>query len=400
MGVDRHIASRARKIDASGIRRVFDLGAKLKDPNNLSIGQPDFPVPESVKDAAVRAIMSDRNGYTQTGGIPELRARITTELASDLGWDVSGPVAGTGDHAAMLVTSGTSGGLMLAFLSLLEPGDEVIVPDPYFVAYPHLATMCGATAVKCDTYPDFKMTAARVAPLITARTKIVLVCSPGNPTGVVMSSEEQRELLELCRSRDVLLISDEIYDLFCFDESRTERDVAGKTRCPSAARAPGAWEHVLVVRGFGKTYGVTGWRMGYVAGPRAIVDQIAKMQQYSYVCAPSPAQWGCVEALDQDMSGVVRDYQARRDLVVSRLSEVTEVALPGGAFYAFPRVPERLGISATQFVERCIERNTLVIPGSAFSTRDTHFRLSFATTRTQLERGLDVLVDLMRGSRG
>lgn len=397
MSVERLISSRAKRIDASGIRRVFDLGAKLKDPNNLSIGQPDFPVPQAVKDAAVRAIQENRNGYTQTGGIPELRARIAADLKDDLGWDVSGPITGTGDHAAMVVTTGTSGGLMLAFLSLLEPGDEVIVPDPYFVAYPHLATMCGATAVKCDTYPDFKLTAARVEPLITARTKIVLVCSPGNPTGVVMTREEQRELLELCRSRGVVLISDEIYDLFCFDESRTDRDGSGKMRCPSAARAPGAWDSVLVVRGFGKTYGVTGWRMGYVAGPRALVDQIAKMQQYSYVCAPSMAQWGCVEALDQDMSGVVRDYQQRRDLVVSRLREVTEVALPGGAFYAFPKVPERLGMTASQFVERCIERNTLVIPGSAFSTRDTHIRLSFATTKTQLERGMDVIVDLMRG---
>jgi aspartate/methionine/tyrosine aminotransferase len=397
MGIERLITSRAKRIDASGIRRVFDLGARLKDPNNLSIGQPDFPVPNAVKEAAARAIREDRNGYTQTGGIPELRSRIAAELKQDLGWDVTGPVGGSGDHAAMLVTAGTSGGLMLAFLSLLEAGDEVIVPDPYFVAYPHLATMCGATAVKCDTYPDFKLTAARVEPLLTARTKVVLVCSPGNPTGVVMSAQEQRELLELCRSRGVLLISDEIYDLFCFAESRTERDGAGIMRCPSAARVPGAHEHVLVVRGFGKTYGVTGWRMGYVAGPRALVDQIAKMQQYSYVCAPSMAQWGCVEAMDQDMSGVVRDYQARRDYVGSRLREVTEVAMPGGAFYAFPRVPERLGVTATQFVERCIEQNTLVIPGSAFSTRDTHIRLSFATARAQLERGLDVIVELMRG---
>jgi len=396
MGVERLVSSRARAIDASGIRRVFDLGAKLKDPNNLSIGQPDFPVPRAVKDAAVRAILEDRNGYTQTGGIPELRARIIADLKDDLGWDASGPVSGGGDHASMIVTAGTSGGLMLAFLALLEPGDEVIVPDPYFVAYPHLATMCGARAVRCDTYPDFKLTAARVAPLITERTKIVLVCSPGNPTGVVMSGSEQRELLELCRARGILLVSDEIYDLFCFDEARTQRDSVGRLRCPSAAREPGAWDHVLVVRGFGKTYGVTGWRMGYVAGPRVIVDQIAKMQQYSYVCAPSPAQWGCVEALSQDMGTVVADYQARRDYVVSRLREVTEISAPGGAFYAFPKVPERLGISASAFVERCIEKNTLVIPGSAFSSRDTHIRLSFATTRTQLERGLDVIVGLMR----
>lgn len=390
--VQRLISARALSIDASGIRRVFELGARLKDPNNLSIGQPDFPVPGEIKDAAIRAIREDRNGYTVTTGIPELRDRIAADLRDDLGWDVADPAS----PASMLVTSGTSGALLLVFMSLLNPGDEAIIPDPYFVMYPHIATMCGGVAVKCDTYPDFRLTAARVEPLITPRTKVVLACSPGNPTGVVMSRQEHADLLELCRSRGVLLISDEIYDLFCFEESRTDRDRKGRTRCPSPARLPGADESVLVVRGFGKTYGVTGWRMGYVAGPRAIVEQIAKLQQYTFVCAPSIAQWGCVAAYDADMSGVIRDYQARRDLVVSRLSEVTEVPTPGGAFYAFFKVPERLGLTASQFVERCIERSTLVIPGSAFSTRDTHVRLSFATSRTQLERGLDVLVDLMR----
>lgn len=393
MDVQRLISARAKGIDASGIRRVFELGAKLKQPNNLSIGQPDFPVPEALKEAAVRAIREDRNGYTITTGVPELRARIAAELRDDLGWDVTSP----GSPASMLVTSGTSGGLSLAFMSLLDPGDEVIIPDPYFVMYPHIATMCGAVAVKCDTYPDFRLTAERVERLITPKTKIVLACSPGNPTGVVMSVEDHRALLEVCRARGVVLISDEIYDLFCFSESRTDRDRIGRAKCPSPARCAGAEESVLLVRGFGKTYGVTGWRMGYVAGPRVLVDQITKFQQYTYVCAPSIAQYGCVPAMDTDMSGVVADYEARRNLVVSRLSEVTEVRSPGGAFYAFFKVPERLGLSATQFVERCIERNTLVIPGSAFSARDTHVRLSFATAPDQLAKGLDVLVDLMRG---
>jgi aspartate/methionine/tyrosine aminotransferase len=153
----------------------------------------------------------------------------------------------------------------------------------------------------------------------------------------------------------------------------------------------------LLVRGFGKTYGCTGWRLGYAAGPRRLIEEMSKLQQYTYVCAPAPLQWGVVPALDVDMSPYVANYQARRDLVVSRLREVTELAVPGGAFYAFPQVPARLGLTASQFIERCLERSLLVIPGNVFSSRDTHFRLSYATDERSLNRGLDVLVDLMRG---
>jgi len=388
------ISARARAIDASGIRRVFELGAKLKDPVNLSIGQPDFKVPDGIKQAAIRAIEEDRNGYTLTQGVAELRARISAHLAQDLGWT---GIEAEGSGLGLCVTGGTSGGLLLAMLALLDPGDELIIPDPYFVMYPHLATMTGARAVRCDTYPDFRMTAERVEPLITARTKAVLVNSPSNPIGVVLSTDECRDLLELCRSKGVLLISDEIYDEFTYEDARTDRTVGGGTPvCPSPARFPGAGDDVLLVRGFGKTYGITGWRMGYLAGPKAVVDQIAKLQQYTFVCAPSMAQWGCLAAFDADITGHVREYQQRRDLVLEKLGAVTEVVTPGGAFYAFPKVPEKLGISASGFIERALEKSVLVIPGKVFSARDTHFRLSYATPMSQLERGLDALVELMR----
>jgi len=277
----------------------------------------------------------------------------------------------------------------------VNPGDEVIVPDPYFVIYPHLATMAGGRAVRCETYPDFRLTAERVEPLITQRTKAVILNSPSNPSGVVSSVDECRDLLELCRSRGVLLISDEIYDQFTYDDGRTDRSDPARPRCPSPARLPGAAGDVLLIRGFAKTYGVTGWRMGYAAGPPAVINQMTKLQQYTFVCSPAPAQWACLAALDADMSAYVRDYQKRRDYVVERLSAVTDLATPAGAFYAFPKVPEKLGMTGTQFVERCIERNVLLIPGAAFSDRDTHVRISYATDRAKLEQGLDVVCELM-----
>ena len=394
MNTERLICDRARGVSASGIRRIFNLAAKLKDPINLSIGQPDFPVPASVKRAAIEAIEQDKNGYTLTKGIVPLLDRINAHLKFDLGWDV-----GDGTGVDSFVTSGTSGALTLAFLALMGPGDEAVIPDPYFAMYPYMATIAGGKAVRCDTYPDFRMTAERVEPLITRKTKFVLYNSPGNPSGVVGTKQECRDLLDLCRSKGVLLISDEIYDEFTFRDGLT--DVArgdGQTpRCPSPARFDDAQHDVLLIRGFGKTYGFTGWRAGYAAGPEPVVSAMIRMHQYTYVCAPSIVQWGALAAFDVNMAQHVDDFQERRDMVVSRLREFTEVPVPEGAFYVFAKVPERLGLTSNQFVDKCLAREVMVIPGNVFSDRDTHFRISFSAPRAKIEKGLDVLCELMRG---
>lgn len=394
MDIDRLISPRAKSLDSSGIRRVFELGATLNDPINLSIGQPDFPVPDAVKQAAIEAIQNDRNGYSMTGGIQELRDRCASWIAADLGWPDASTADGRG-QIGISVTSGTSGALFLMNMALLGPGDEIIIPDPYFVAYPHMATFAGGRAVRCDTYPDFRMTAERIEPLITERTKAVLLNSPANPSGVVLTQAECREVLELCRAKGVLLISDEIYDEFCFDDAR--EDFPSGRKCPSPCREPGSHEDTLLIRGFGKTYGCTGWRMGYIAGPTRIVAEMSKLQQYSYVCAPTPLQWGCLATFDVDMSGPLNDYAARRDLVIEKLGPYTEVARPGGAFYSFVKVPERLGMTGRQFFDKAVEKNVLVIPGDVFSERDSHFRLSFATAKPRLIEGLDRLASIMAG---
>ncbi len=358
-----------KHIDASGIRKAFDLSKAMNDPINLSIGLPDFDVPGPVKAAAIDAINAGHNAYTVTQGIPELRNKL--QRAVDLHFH-------HGDRQ-VLVTAGTSGGLLLGLCCVVNPGDEVIVFDPYFAMYRHLATLAGGRSILVDTYPDFRPDAARVAAVMTERTKCVVVNSPVNPTGVVATASEMRALAELCRERGVLLISDEVYRAFCYDR-------------PFAS--PASWnEDVLVVDGFSKTFGMTGWRLGFAHGPSRLIQEMAKLQQFSFVCAPSMAQYGGVAALDEDRSAQIDAYRQKRDLVEAALKEDFELCRPEGAFYAFPRSPWG---TATEFAAEAIKNNLLIIPGNVFSTRDTHFRISYAVDNQTLKRGLDLLCKLAR----
>ncbi|MSR44756.1 MAG: aminotransferase class I/II-fold pyridoxal phosphate-dependent enzyme [Phycisphaerales bacterium] len=376
---DRLFTDRVKSIDASGIRRAFDRGASIVDPINLSIGQPDFHVADRVKHAAIRAIEQNRNGYSLTQGVPELRTAIWAHLQKDLGWTPS-------DDLDLIITSGTTGALVLAAMALIESGDEVIMPDPYFVAYPQFAKVTGGCAVLCDTYPDFRMTAKRIAPLITARTKMVIIDSPSNPCGVVLTSAELAEIVELCRERGILLVSDEIYDAFTFPEA-----LEGG-RCPSPARNSSS---LLLVRGFGKSYGCTGWRLGYAAGPKPLIQQMAKLQQYLFVCAPTPLQYAAAECFSVDLSPIVDSYVIRRNMVVDALAGVTNVTRSQGAFYAFIEIPKRLGMTGTQFAEQVIAHKLIVVPGGVFSSRDTHIRISFAAPERKLAEGLEVIRRMM-----
>jgi aspartate aminotransferase/aminotransferase len=370
------LADRTAKFDSSGIRKVFDLAAKMANPISLSIGQPDFPVPDEIKEAAIAAIRADKNGYSVTQGIPELRTKLQAIVDEQY------------HHAdrRVLITSGTSGSLVLAMLALVNPGDEVIVFDPYFVMYPALVEMVGGRCVTIDTYPDFRIDPARVAAAITPRTKVILFNSPANPTGVVADRAVIESLAALARKHNIALISDEIYREFCYD---------------SPLVSPAEFnDDVIVVDGFSKTYGVTGWRLGFVHGPAAIIDKMTMLQQYTFVCAPHPLQWGAVAALDVDMTPHFAAYRRKRDRIVAGLTEAGyNVAKPGGAFYAFPEVPSRAGKQETsgEFVARAIEHELLVIPGNIFSGRDTHFRISYAASDNTIERGLKVLAKLNGG---
>jgi aspartate/methionine/tyrosine aminotransferase len=365
------IADRMRSIEVSGIRKVFDLAANLKDPVNLSIGQPHFPVPAPIKQAAKDAIDANRNAYTVTQGIPELRAKIQADLRK--------LYPGQRDREVFL-TSGTSGGLVLALGSTLNPGDEVILFDPYFVMYPHFITMAGGKSVLVDTYPDFRIDIAKVRAAVTPRTKAIIVNSPGNPTGMVYDDGTLRELAVLARERKILLLSDEVYRAFSYDG-------------PFAS--PATWnEDTLVFDGFSKTYGMTGWRLGFCHGPRRLIEEMIKLQQFTYVCAPSIVQYAGVAAWDYDVSAIVKDYKQKRDRLVAGLKDRYEIVVPGGAFYLFPKAPWGTG---SEFVAEAIRNNLLIIPGNTFSPRDTHFRISYAASDATLDRGIEILQRLAKG---
>lgn len=363
------IAHRATLFDSSGIRKVFELAATLKDPINFSIGQPDFDVPDEARLAAIDAIQSRKNGYSITQGMPVLRERLQARVDAEYG------------HAdrKLIVTSGTSGGLMLAIMAMVDPGDEVIVFDPYFVMYEPPVKLIGGVPVLIDTYPDFRIDADRLASAITPRTKLILLNSPANPTGVVATEAEIRAVARIASERNIALVSDEIYREFCYDDPFV---------------SPAQFNpQTIVVDGFSKSHAMTGWRLGFAHGPAAVIDEMAKLQQYTFVCAPQPFQWAAASALGVDMSSHIADYRKKRDRIVAGLADSYELKRPGGAFYAFPKVPHGTG---AEFVVRAVKESLLVVPGSVFSRRDTHFRISYATDNATLDRGIEVLQRLAK----
>lgn len=368
---EQFISEKITTLGSSGIRKIFDLAATMKDPIDLSMGQPDFPVPDPVKNAAIDAIQNDRNNYTVTHGLPALRERIAASLKREFDWE-----------PPLFVTCGLSGGLTLAMMCCLNPGDEVVMADPYFVSYPHLVSLAGGKPVTVSIYGDFKLKKDAFEAAITDRTKALLINSPSNPAGVVHKRDEIEAMCELAEKHDLLLISDEIYDELSFD---------GKPASP-VSFIP---HRTLLLRGFGKTYAVTGWRMGYAAGPAAVIQQMAKLQQFTFVCAPQPAQVGCITAFDCDISHNVENYRRKRDLAADILKDAFDFAPPGGGFFIFCKAPDGYP-TGTAFVEEAIKHNVLTVPGSAFSDQDTHFRISYAVKDDILKKGCEILRDIVR----
>lgn len=369
------IGDRSLAINASGIRKVFDLAAKLKDPVNLSIGQPDFDVPEVLKEKAIAAIKAGKNRYTQTQGIAELIEPLKAKTIAETGWKDPG----------MLILSGTSAGLLLAFFATLNPGDEVLFVDPFFVMYQHLPTLCGAVGVPVDTYPDFRLHPERIETAITPKSKLLVICSPNNPTGVTYTREELAAVAEIAKKHNLLVISDEIYDAFCYIQHESISSLLP--------------EQCLMLKGYSKTYGMTGWRLGYAAGPKPVIEQMTKLQQYTFVCAPSMVQYAALEATipsHVDMACYIQAYKNKRDMFVNGLKDYYEINYPNGAFYAFPKVPGNGKVTASKFAEMAIERNLLLIPGNVFSQKDTHFRISYATTDEKLKQGIEILKGLAK----
>jgi len=370
LAVSRLISKRAGAFDSSGIRKVFDLAAKLVDPINLSIGQPDFAMPNAARTAAKAAIDAGRNGYTPTQGIPPLRDRLEDQVRRELGQP----------DRALCVTSGSSGALALVLMSLIDPGDEVILFEPAFVMYRPLVEFLGGRCVAIDTAPSFQIDVERVAAAITPATRAILLNTPANPTGVVASADTVQAIAKLAERRGVTLISDELYRSYCYD-------------APFASPALHS-ETVVVIDGFSKSHAMTGWRVGWIHGPKPVIDACTMLQQYTFVCAPQVGQWAAIAALDCPMDEPLAECRRKRDKLMAGLHGHYRFVQPGGAFYLYPEAP---GGSGKAFAERAVaEEKLLVVPGNVFGSADTHFRIAYTVTDAMLDRGIAALQRLSK----
>ncbi len=364
-------AERTSHISLSGIREMFAL--TKPDAINLGLGQPDFDTPAHIKEAAKEALDAGYTGYTPNKGFPELIDAIARY------YEQYGVQAG---QEQIICTSGGSEALHLAFEALVNPGDEVILPDPGFVAYSPLTRVAGgvpvSARVKADD--DFRLQASTVADCITEKTKVLVINSPANPTGAVQRYDELRGFVELAEDHDFYIISDEVYDKILYD---------GEHVSPGGIDA----DRVIVVNAVSKTYAMTGWRLGYAIAPAAIVEEMLKVHQYIQACAPSISQKAAYAALtgpQESVRSMVEEFRTRRSAVMEHLKEIAECVTPEGAFYVFPRFA--LSETSLDFTKKLAQAGVIVVPGSAFGRfGEGHIRISYAASQQTIDRAFRVI---------
>ncbi|MEV5299220.1 pyridoxal phosphate-dependent aminotransferase [Amycolatopsis methanolica] len=358
-------------------------GAAGEEVLNLSVGEPDFPMPELARDYALKAIAEGRNRYTDVGGVPELRERIKRKLAEDNGLEYA-----PGD---IVVANGAKHALFNAFLALCEDGDEVVVPAPYWVTYPEQVRVTGAEPVIVPTGAGLKLTADQLAAAVTPRTKAVVLSSPGNPTGATYSRSELEALAEVVVRHDLFVVEDLIYEYFHYDDGAV----------PSiASLGPELKDRTVVVNGVSKSCAMTGWRVGYTAAPPEIAQLIRRLQGQATSNVSVVAQYAAIGAMDDVPWEAIKSYRDRRDLAHQRLTAIEGVrcGLPTGAFYLFPDISTLLGNRTTdEFCSELLaEQGVGLVPGSGFGAPE-HVRLSYAVAPSVLETALDRLATFVTG---
>jgi aminotransferase len=371
------LSERVRGIAPSGIRKFFDLIAVMDDVISLGVGEPDFTTPWRIREAAIYSLERGQTMYTSNHGLLELRQEIAKHLAGRYGVEYD-------PRTELLVTVGVSEGLDIAARALLDPGDEVIVPDPGYVAYAPCVMLAGAVVVPATATAanDFKVTAAEIAAQVTPKTKALLIGYPNNPTGAVLSRDEMLDVARVAAERDLIVLSDEIYDRLVYGSEHT-----------CFAALPGMKERTVLLGGFSKAYAMTGWRVGYVAAPKEILAGIVKIHQYTALCASIMGQKAALEALrsaEPEVQKMVGEYDRRRRVMVKGLREAgLDCFEPKGAFYCFPSIAST-GLSDETFAERLLkEERVAVVPGSAFGPGGTgHVRCCYATSLPNIEEAM------------
>lgn len=376
--INKMLSEKVKVIKPSGIRKFFDIAASMEGVISLGVGEPDFPTPTNIREAGINSIVEKGTTYTANTGLIELRRAISKYLEDrfQVEYDPADQI---------LVTVGASEAVDLALRAVVNPGDEVLVPEPTYVSYAPSAIMAGGVAVPVPTYEkdDFRLTADVIRSLITPRTKAIVFCYPNNPTGAVMEKQDLMAIAEVLREHDILIIADEIYAELVYGIEHT-----------SMATLPGMYEKTLLINGFSKAFSMTGWRLGYACGPVELMEAMKKIHQYVIMCAPTMSQWAAVEALENGMPEVekmVAEYDRRRQTIVKGFRDMGLSCFePKGAFYCFPSISS-LGMTSDEFCNRLLEAEKVaVVPGSAFGDSGEGFiRVSYAYSIDSIKKALE-----------
>ncbi len=361
-------------IKPSGIRKFFDIASEMKDVISLGVGEPDFDTPQHIRDAGIYSLEKGRTFYTSNSGLKELRTEIGNYLNRKFGLEYDG-------EDEILVTVGGSEAIDIAIRAMVNPGDEVIIPQPCFVSYEPCALMAGAkpVVIELKAEDEFRLTAKQLREAITDRTKLLVLPFPNNPTGAIMERADLEAIAEVIREKDIYVLSDEIYS-----------ELTYKGKHVTIASLPGMRDRTILINGFSKAYAMTGWRLGYACGPRTILVQMRKLHQFAIMCAPTTSQYAAVEALrngDEDVEQMCTSYNQRRRFLVNAFREMgLECFEPYGAFYIFPCIKE-FNMTSEEFATRFLEEEKVaLVPGSAFGDcGEGYLRVSYASSMENLK---------------
>ncbi|MFC7063594.1 aminotransferase [Halobacillus seohaensis] len=377
MNQTSYISKQVAELKPSGIRRFFDLAAQMEDVISLGVGEPDFVTPWNFIEQSVHALEQGYTSYTENAGMLELRKEISAYLngSFQLTYDPNDQV---------IVTVGASQAIDLALRTVIDPGDEVIIVEPSFVAYVPTVSLAGGTPVTIQTKAedDFKLKPEQIEEAITPKTKAIMLCNPNNPTGTFLLQEELEQLATVIEKHDLVVLSDEIYAELTYDDTYT-----------SFASIPNMKERTILISGFSKAFAMTGWRLGYATGPTEIIAAMVKIHQYTMMCAPTMAQHAALEAMKngkQSVQEMIESYKQRRNFIVSSLNEIgLQCPNPGGAFYAFPSI-KATGLTSGEFAEELLqEEQVAVVPGDVFGANgEGYIRCSYATSIKQLDEAM------------
>lgn len=370
------LSKTVQELAPSGIRRFFDVANTMEDVISLGVGEPDFDTPWHIREEGIYSLEQGRTFYTSNAGLAELKTEISHYLKRRFRLPYTAE--------EVLVTVGGSEAIDIAFRAMLDPGDEVIIPEPCFVSYLPCVKMAGGQPVRLalEEKDEFKLTKEKLLSVLTEKTKIVVLPFPNNPTGAIMTEEELQDIAAVIREKDLFVVSDEIYSELSYQGDHV-----------SIASLPGMAERTIVINGFSKSYAMTGWRLGYAAGPEKIIRQMIKVHQYVIMCAPTTSQYAAIEALqhgDEDVARMRESYDERRRFLVKELNDMGLPCFePMGAFYVFPGI-SRFGMTSEEFATRLLHQERVaVVPGSAFGEcGEGYLRISYAYSIENLKLAL------------